>query len=70
MRAPTLRSEGAKKGSRRMMATPAARRTITTKDKSATSTPLQLFLRTLYHDFAAADCGELAKKTDSRRGRK
>jgi hypothetical protein len=70
MRATTLRGEGAKNGSRRLMATPAARRTITTKDKSATGTPLQLFLRTLYHDFAGADCVERAEKTDSRRGRK
>lgn len=51
MRATTLRSERANEGSKRILATPAARRTITTKDKSATDTPLQLFLRTLYHDF-------------------
>lgn len=37
------------------MATPAARFAITTVDKSATDTPLQLFPSTLYHDFTLAD---------------
>src|SRR5579859_6009218 len=51
VRAIPLCGDMAKKGSRRKVAIPAARRTIIIRAKSTMETPLQLFLRTLYHDF-------------------